>query len=120
MTFAAVHRLETSILFAQYSAASFVETINAGSLTMEPDEFLARMLSAGIADLPSALPPPAALTAAAPGSGPGHAAAAIADHVANSPHAHSPSAPRMQPSCFLVQAKPGAELCVVDLRAKSG
>ena len=82
---------------AQYSAASFVETINAGSLTMEPDEFLARMLSAGVANLPSAPPPAstpaAALTAAAPGSGPGHAAAAIADHVANSPHAHSPSAP---------------------------
>ena len=74
-----------------------METINAGSLTMEPDEFLARMLAAGVANLPSAPPastPAAALTAAAPGSGPGHAAAAIADHVANSPHAHSPSALR--------------------------
>ena len=92
---------QSLLVRTQYSAASFVETINAGSLTMEPDEFLARMLAAGVADLPSAPPPaqqPAAeLAQTAPGSGPGpvrHAAAAIADHIANSPHAHSPSVPR--------------------------
>ena len=40
----------------QYSAASFVETINSGSLTMEPDEFLARMVEAGVTHLPSSPP----------------------------------------------------------------
>lgn len=34
----------------QYSAASFVETINANSLTIDPDEFVARMIAAGIPD----------------------------------------------------------------------
>lgn len=41
---------------AQYSAASFVETINSSSLTMDPDEFMARMVAAGIADVPPADP----------------------------------------------------------------
>ncbi len=35
----------------QYSAASFVETINSASLSMDPDEFVARMISAGVADI---------------------------------------------------------------------
>jgi hypothetical protein len=34
----------------QYSAASFVETINANSLTIDPDEFVARMLAAKLPD----------------------------------------------------------------------
>ena len=40
----------------QYSAASFVETMNSGSLSIEPDEFLARMVEAGVAHLPSSPP----------------------------------------------------------------
>lgn len=36
---------------AQYSAASFIETVNATSLTIEPDEFVAHMIAAGIPDM---------------------------------------------------------------------
>ena len=36
---------------AQSVAASFVETVNAGSLTMDPDEFVARMVAAGVPDM---------------------------------------------------------------------
>ena len=35
----------------QSVAASFVETINAGSLSMDPDEFMARMVAAGVPDM---------------------------------------------------------------------
>lgn len=35
----------------QYSAASFIETVNATSLTIDPDEFMARMVAAGIPDM---------------------------------------------------------------------
>ena len=35
----------------QSVAASFVETVNAGSLTMDPDEFMARMVAAGVPDM---------------------------------------------------------------------
>ncbi len=68
----------------QYSAASFVETINSGSLTMAPDEFVARMVAAGVADMPPAAPhspsqpPPLALAGAAAGEAAAAAAAAVA------------------------------------------
>ena len=39
----------------QCMAASFVETIHTGSLTMDPDEFLAHMVAAGVPDM--AMPP---------------------------------------------------------------
>lgn len=43
---------EAAYFFTQlYSAASFIETINANSLSIDPDEFLARMLEAGVADV---------------------------------------------------------------------
>eukprot|EP00891_Asterochloris_glomerata_P004098 jgi/Astpho2/4098/gw1.00063.257.1_t len=43
---------EAAYFFTQlYSAASFVETINSASLSMDPDEFVARMISAGVADI---------------------------------------------------------------------
>lgn len=48
--------LSLYILAMQYSAASFIETINSGSLSMDPDEFVARMVAAGVADLPAASP----------------------------------------------------------------
>ena len=35
----------------QSVAASFIETVNAGSLTMDPDEFVARMVAAGVQDM---------------------------------------------------------------------
>lgn len=35
----------------QYSAASFIETISSNSLTMDADEFVARMVAAGIPDM---------------------------------------------------------------------
>ena len=35
----------------QYSAASFIETISSSSLTMDADEFVARMMAAGIPDM---------------------------------------------------------------------
>ena len=44
----------------QYSAASFIETINTNSLTMDSDEFVARMVAAGVPDmqlLPQPEPP---------------------------------------------------------------
>lgn len=37
--------------FVQYSAASFIETINSSSLTMDADEFMARMMAAGMPDM---------------------------------------------------------------------
>lgn len=59
----------------QYSAASFVETINSNSLTMDPDEFVARMVDAGVPDmhfLPQpGSPPPAAKADAPSASAPG-------------------------------------------------
>ena len=36
---------------AQYSAASFIETINTNSLSMDADEFIARMVTAGVPDM---------------------------------------------------------------------
>ena len=50
----------------QYSAASFIETINSGSLTMDPDEFLAHMVAAGVADMPAASPRASAARATSP------------------------------------------------------
>lgn len=48
---------ESAYFFTQlYSAASFVETINSGSLTMPADEFMSHMISAGIADMPPQQP----------------------------------------------------------------
>ena len=47
------------LLLLQYSAASFIETVNANSLTIDPDEFMARMVAAGIPDMALA-PNPAA------------------------------------------------------------
>ena len=38
----------------QYSAASFIETINSSSLTMDSDEFVARMIAAGVPDIEAA------------------------------------------------------------------
>lgn len=35
----------------QYSAASFIETINTNSLSMDADEFIARMVTAGVPDM---------------------------------------------------------------------
>lgn len=56
----------------QYSAASFVETINSGSLTMDSDEFVARMIAAGVADIEAASTQPPSpkikAEAGAPGS----------------------------------------------------
>jgi hypothetical protein len=52
------------LLRAQYSAASFIETVNATSLTIDPDEFMARMVAAGIPDMqlaPNPHTPPAPL-----------------------------------------------------------
>ena len=41
----------TRRIASQYSAASFIETVNATSLTIDPDEFMARMVAAGIPDM---------------------------------------------------------------------
>ncbi len=38
----------------QYSAASFIETMNSSSLTMDSDEFVARMIAAGVPDIEAA------------------------------------------------------------------
>lgn len=43
----------------QYSAASFIETINSSSLTMDSDEFVARMIAAGIPDIEMSATQPA-------------------------------------------------------------
>lgn len=48
-----------NFIHAQYSAASFIETINSNSLSMDSDEFVARMVAAGIPDL-QMLPEPEA------------------------------------------------------------
>ncbi|BDA40541.1 probable vacuolar protein sorting-associated protein 9A at N-terminal half [Coccomyxa sp. Obi] len=43
---------ESAYFFTQlYSAASFIETVNANSLSMDPDEFMARMIAAGVPDM---------------------------------------------------------------------
>ncbi|KAK9823919.1 hypothetical protein WJX72_006354 [[Myrmecia] bisecta] len=43
---------ESAYFFTQlYSAACFIETINTNSLSMDPDEFIARMVAAGIPDM---------------------------------------------------------------------
>lgn len=51
-------------MHAQYSAASFIETINASSLSMDPDEFVARMVAAGVPDMELSAPPGAQSDAA--------------------------------------------------------
>lgn len=43
--------LHSELPALQYSAASFIETIDSSSLSMDPDEFVARMIAAGIADI---------------------------------------------------------------------
>ena len=43
----------------QSVAASFIETIHTKSLTMDPDEFLARMVAAGVPDMQMQAPPEA-------------------------------------------------------------
>ncbi|KAL0040776.1 hypothetical protein WJX79_005242 [Trebouxia sp. C0005] len=46
---------ESAYFFTQlYSAASFIETINSSSLTMDSDEFVARMIAAGVPDIEAA------------------------------------------------------------------
>ena len=41
---------------AQSVAASFIETINSGSLSMDPDEFVARMVAGGVSGVQPASP----------------------------------------------------------------
>ena len=56
---------ESAYFFTQlYAAASFVETVNTGSLNVDPGEFVARMASAGVPDM-QLLPPPRAVVEAA-------------------------------------------------------
>ena len=45
---------ENALCYTQYSAASFIETINSSSLTMDSDEFVARMIAAGVPDIEAA------------------------------------------------------------------
>ena len=52
-------------MLLQYSAASFIETINVNSLSMDPDEFVARMVAAGIPDM-QLLPQPGFAVASNP------------------------------------------------------
>ncbi|KAK9833087.1 hypothetical protein WJX74_006750 [Apatococcus lobatus] len=56
---------ESAYFYTQlYSAASFIETINASSLSMDPDEFVARMVAAGVPDMELSAPPGAQSDAA--------------------------------------------------------
>ncbi|KAK9792230.1 hypothetical protein WJX73_000744 [Symbiochloris irregularis] len=56
---------EFAYFFTQlYSASSFLETINSNSLTMDSDEFVARMVAAGVPDM-AYLPQPGSPAAAA-------------------------------------------------------
>ena len=63
----------------QYSAASFIETINTNSLSMDADEFVARMVAAGVPDmqlLPQPGPPTAPKLQTIPSGQPAGACAA--------------------------------------------
>lgn len=56
---------ESAYFFTQlYAAASFVETVNTSSLNVNPDEFVARMVAAGVPDMQLLPPPPRAAAAA--------------------------------------------------------
>lgn len=62
------HTLHDMGVVVQYSAASFIETINSSSLTMDSDEFVARMIAAGVADIEAAsTQPPSPRIKADPG-----------------------------------------------------
>lgn len=107
---------ESAYFFTQlYAAASFVETVNTGSLNVDPGEFVARMASAGVPDM-QLLPPPRAVVEAAMASDDGGgerrggatAAAAAASAAAAAllhPQA-SASAVRENPAFFLAAAAP--------------
>ncbi len=49
-----MHAQGPAVWCVQYSAASFIETINSSSLTMDSDEFVARMIAAGVPDIEAA------------------------------------------------------------------
>jgi len=102
-------------LGAQYSAASFIETINSGSLSMDPDEFVARMVAAGVADMPPPSPRGAANDAAAATAGiskpvsPPAFATSFSDEIGAAP----PPAPLQQPPPLSAGARDAARGCSI-------
>jgi hypothetical protein len=93
----------------QYSAASFIETINSGSLTMDPDEFLAHMVAAGVADMPAASP----RASAARATSPAFAASAAEDVAVLPPPAGQLPHPPASSTGTLLHHLYGAASCVV-------
>ncbi|DBB04146.1 hypothetical protein WJX77_002566 [Trebouxia sp. C0004] len=89
---------ESAYFFTQlYSAASFIETINSSSLTMDSDEFVARMIAAGVPDIEAASTQPlfpklkADTTPSSPTAGASLIPAASEDNMGLTPQPSQPS-----------------------------
>lgn len=83
----------------QYSAASFIETVNAESLTIDRDEFMARMMAAGVPDMQF---------------GPNHDGALRTAPSHEKPPAFVPVQPALDPVAALAAAQAAAQATLAE------